>query len=268
MPQPTISSDIPRDHLVIPDSHTYKDDNLRRYTAVGNYIAKHRPEVIINLGDMADMASLSSYDAGKKEFVFQNVEEDIESYHRAEAALFAPIFNVNKYLVSQKKAKYQPIYVKIIGNHEYRLKKLLEYEPRWASSYINMQAFNTRLPIQEVVVPFMDWIDVDGVNYTHYWASGVMGRPVPNAKALLAKKGVSGTMGHTHTLESATLTKPNGTRIRGLVAGCLLDPDYKSFAGPQVDQLYWSGIIHKHNVFNGDYDMSEISIERLLKEYT
>ena len=263
-----IDHGVPTDALIIPDSHTYPGDNLRRYEAVGNYLITHMPPVIVQLGDWIDFASLSSYDAGKKEFVFQNVQDDIESYHTAEAAMFAPLLALNKNLAKLKKAQYNPLYVKLIGNHEYRLKKLLDYEPRWASKTINMDAFKTRQPINEVVTDFMDWIEVDGVNYTHYWASGVLGRPVPNAKALLAKKGVSGTMGHTHVLDAATLTKPNGCRIRGLVAGCLLDPEYKGFAGPQVDKLYWSGIIHKHGVLHGDYDMEEISIERLLKEYT
>ena len=243
-------------------------DNLRRYTATGNYIAKHRPPVIVQLGDFADMASLSSYDAGKKEFVFQNVEADIECYHQAEAALFEPIFQVNKYLVSQKKAKYQPLYVKLIGNHEYRLKKLLEYEPRWQSSYINMQAFNTRLPINEVVVPFMDWISVDGIYYSHYFASGVMNRPVSNARMLLAKKSVSCIQGHAHTYDYASLSKPNGSRINGIIAGCLLDPEYRGFGGVQVDAMYWSGLSHLHDVKDGDFDLEMVGINRLLKEYT
>ncbi len=263
-----LNSDTPRDHLILPDSHTGPKDNLRRYEAVGNYIVAQQPPVIVQLGDFADMGSLSSYDVGKKEFVFQNVQDDIESFHTAEEVMFAPLHHFNKGQTKLKKAQYNPIYVKLIGNHEYRLKKLLDYEPRWQSKTICMDAFKTRQPINEVVVDFMDWIEIDGVSYTHYWASGVLGRPVSGAKAILAKKGVSGTMGHTHTLDSASLTKPDGTRIRGLVAGCLLDPEYKGFAGPQVDKLYWSGLIHKHGVHKGDYDLSELSIERLLKEYS
>ena len=256
-----------RDHLILPDSHTYPGDNLRRYAALGNYIVEHQPAVIVNLGDMADMPSLSSYDQGKKEFVFQNVQDDIESMHKAEDALFAPLHALNRRLSKDKKAQYKPLYLKLNGNHEYRLAKLLEYEPRWASNTINMKAFNTRQEVNEIVVPYMDFVRLDGIHYSHVWVSGVMGRPVPNAKAILVKKGVSATMGHTHTLDSATLTRPDGTMIRGLVAGCFLDPSYEGFGGPQVDRLYWSGILHKKRVFNGSYDLCEISIEALLEEY-
>jgi len=267
MPTLLPNNTTPRSHVVMPDSHTYKGDNLRRYTAFGNYCAEHRPEVIINLGDHADMASLSSYDVGKKEFVFQNVQEDIEALHASEEAMYAPIKALNKRLAKDKKAQYNPTVIKLHGNHEYRLAKLLEYEPRWLSDTINMNAFNTRQDINEIVVPYMDFIRVDGIHYSHVWASGVMGRPVPNAKAILAKKGVSATMGHSHTLDSATMTKPDGTAIRGLIAGCFLDPEYQGFGGPQVDRMYWSGILHKHDVQDGDYDLEEISIERLLRQY-
>ena len=257
----------PRDHLIIPDQHVVPGDNLRRFVALGNYIAQHQPPVIVNLGDMVDMASLSSYDAGKKEFVFQNVQDDIESMHLAEDVMFAAMHQLNRRLAKDKKAQYNPLYIKLNGNHEYRLAKLLEYEPRWASKSINMDAFNTRQKVDELVVPYMDFIRCDGVHYSHCWASGVMGRPVANAKAILAKKGVSATMGHSHTLDAASLTRPDGSMIRGLIAGCFIDEETKGFGGPQVDLIYWRGVLHKHNVFDGNYDLEEISIRRLLENY-
>lgn len=256
-----------RSHICMPDDHTHPGDNLRRYEAFGNYIVEHQPEVIIKLGDSADMASLSSYDVGKKDFVMQNVHADIEALHLSEEVMYAPMHAWNKRMTQMKKAQYNPLVIKLHGNHEYRLAKLLEYEPRWRSPIVHMGAFHTRQKINETVVPYMDFICVDGIYYSHAWASGVMGRPVPNARALLAKKGVSATMGHSHVLDSASMTRPDGTSIRGLIAGCFLDPDHKGFGGPQVDKLYWSGILHKHDVEDGDYDLEEISIARLLKNY-
>jgi hypothetical protein len=213
------------------------------------------------------MASLSSYDVGKKEFVFQNVQEDIESLHTAENVLYAPMHAYNKRQANLHKAKYEPIIVKLIGNHEYRLKKLLEYEPRWQSDTINMDCFNTRHPINEIVVPFMDWITIDGVSFAHYWSSGVMGRAIGNAKLILAKKGVSCVQGHTHTWDWSSMTKPDGTRMNAIVAGCFLDPDHKGFGGPQVDALYYSGLTHLHAVKDGDFDLTTISTKRLLDNY-
>ncbi len=257
----------PRSHIIIPDQHVVPGENMRRFVALGNYIAEHQPEVIVNLGDAVDMASLSSYDVGKKEFVFQNVQDDIESLHLMEEILFAPMHTLNRRLAKDKKAQYSPLCIKLNGNHEYRLAKLLEYEPRWASKTIHMGSFDSRQDINEMVIPYMDFIRVDGIHYSHCWSSGVMGRPVSGAKLLLQKKGASCIMGHSHTLDYSTLTQPDGTRIHGLVAGCFLDPEYQGFGGPQVDRLYHNCVIHLHEVENGDFDLEIISTKRLLKDY-
>ena len=54
--------------LVIPDGHAEPGINNDRWAALGEYILTYRPDVIVNLGDMADMPSLSSYDTRKSDF--------------------------------------------------------------------------------------------------------------------------------------------------------------------------------------------------------
>lgn len=130
-----------------------------------------------------------------------------------------------------------------------------------------MDSFKTRLPIDETVVDFGQIVFVDGIAYSHYFVSGVMGRPVASARALIAKKGMSCTMGHTHLRDEASMTKPTGERIRGLIAGSFQDKDHESFAGDQVDDLWYKGLFHKHNVYNGGYDLEELSVERLEQMY-
>ena len=51
-------------HLVIPDVQVKPGHDYSFLKAIGNYIVKKRPDVIINIGDFADMPSLSSYDNG------------------------------------------------------------------------------------------------------------------------------------------------------------------------------------------------------------
>jgi hypothetical protein len=172
------------------------------------------------------------------------------------------MLDYNKQQARLKKKQYTPLIIKLLGNHEYRVKRLLDYEPRWDDT-ISMDDFNTRLPIKEVVVPFMEFVSVDGVLYSHYFASGVKGNPFSSARAMVQKTGCSMTMGHVHTFDSALLVKPTGERIRGLFGGSFHDPEHKSFAGPQVDKIWYNGIFHKRNVCNGDYDLDEISIRRL-----
>ena len=260
-----INHETPVDHLIVPDEHYFPGDNFRRCKALGNYIVEHRPEVIARLGDMWDMTSLCTYEKGKKDLVFKNVKDDLEAGHEAEEIIFAPLLRLNKELAKAKKKQYNPLIIKLLGNHENRINKLLSYEPKW-EGMVSMKDFESRLPIDELIVDYNSFIQVDGVYYSHCWASGVLGKPFSSAKAMIAKRGVSCTNGHSHILDFAISKKPNGEMIRGLIAGCFQDPDTIGFAGPQVGNIYWNGLIHKKAVFNGDYDHTEIKIDRLLAD--
>lgn len=258
--------DKPRNHLVIPDDHAYPEDNFRRFKWLGQYIIEQQPEVIVRLGDSWDMPSLCTYDKGKKSYVFKNVQADIEAGHTAEKLIFDPLIRYNRHQKNIKQKQYKPLIIKILGNHEHRVDRLLSYEPQWEGT-IGMNSFHTRLPIKELVVPFMEFILVDGVAYSHYFVSGAMGRPFATARAMLGKRAMSTTMGHTHMFDTHTITRPTGENLRGLIAGSFHDPDHESFAGTQVDQLWWNGLFMKHAVKDGDYDLEEVSINRLRSMY-
>ena len=266
MPVIIPANKTPRDHLVIPDSHAYPDDDFKRFEWLGQFIIDTRPEVIVNIGDMWEMGSLCSYDRGKRDYVYKNVRDDIESGHHAEALMFKPMLEYNKVQSKHKKKQYRPLYVKIMGNHEYRVKRLLDLEPKWDGS-VSMDSFKTRLDLDEVVIPYLDFIIVDDIAYSHLFVSGTQGRPFSSARAMLGKKAMSCTMGHTHLLDHAMMTKPTGVMCRGLIAGSFHDPKHKSFAGAQADCFWYNGIIYKHGVLDGDYDLEEISIKRLERMY-
>jgi hypothetical protein len=255
-----------RDHLIIPDSHAYPGDKMQRYKALGNYIMEKRPSVIVNIGDWWEMGSLCSYDKGKKSYVFKNIKDDIEAGHEAEEYVYGPIEDYNKRRSRFKKKQYRPTVVKVIGNHEERVNRLLEYDSK-LDGMVSMDEFKTRKNIKEVYSPFLEVVVIDGVAYSHYFVSGTMGRPCGSARVLVNKKHMSTTMGHTHLLDTHADTKPTGEMVRGLICGSFHEDDHKSFAGPQTDQVWWNGVIHKRNVIDGDYDMEEISVTRLEDKY-
>jgi hypothetical protein len=47
---------------VIPDCQVRPDVDYSHLSWVGNYLAEKRPDVIVQIGDFADMPSLSSYE--------------------------------------------------------------------------------------------------------------------------------------------------------------------------------------------------------------
>lgn len=95
-----------------------------------------------------------------------------------------------------------------------------------------------------------------------------MGRAISGehpAYSLLVKQYQSCTSGHLHTLDYATRTKADGSRIQGLMAGVFSDY-FADFAG-EANELWWRGVIVKRNVNEGTYDPEFISMDRLKKEY-
>src|SRR4030067_3734073 len=84
-----------RSHLLIPDTQCKKGVPLNHLTAAGNYIAEHKPNVIINIGDHFDMPSLSSYDKGTKSFEGRRYRDDIDAGNAGLDLLMAPINKMN-----------------------------------------------------------------------------------------------------------------------------------------------------------------------------
>ena len=82
-------------HFYIPDCQIREGDDTTFLKAIGNYIVKKKPDVIICGGDFADMPSLSSYDVGKKSFEGRRYLKDIEASKAAMATLLAPLKDFN-----------------------------------------------------------------------------------------------------------------------------------------------------------------------------
>jgi hypothetical protein len=107
-----------RTHLIIPDTqakHGVPTDHLRW---IGNYIVERKPDVVVHLGDHADMPSLSSWDQGKRDFEGRRYSTDIEAANQAFDILNAPLHAYNEHRRAMKEKKYKPRRVLILGNHE------------------------------------------------------------------------------------------------------------------------------------------------------
>jgi hypothetical protein len=248
-------------HLIIPDTHAHPEHNNDRATLLARLIKDIRPDVVIHLGDSADLSSLSGYDKGKRGFVGRTYRADIESHLDFQDRLWSPVLAAKKKL---------PRSVFLIGNHEQRIDRALDLSPELVGTigYADLRLEEW----YDTVVPYAGQtpgiIEVDGIHYAHYFVSGVMGRPVGGehpAYALLTKHFTSLTCGHIHVMDHSIRTTVDGRRIHGLVAGVYQDYD-SPWAG-EVNKLWWRGVVVKRNVENGNYDPSFISLEALRKEY-
>lgn len=253
-----------RKHLIIPDAHACPKDNFRRFEWLGELILTEMPDVIVDIGDWWDMPSLCSYDKGTKSFEGRRYRDDIEAGHKADTLAFGPIVKYNNTRSRSKKKQYHPQIIRCRGNHDYRIKKAVERQAE-LDGVIGLNDINTRLSgLDFTHIPFLTPYMVDGICYSHYFVSGVMGRPVSSATAMLAKHHVSCTAGHVHSRDWSESVRSDGVRIQALISGVFLDPDHESsYADDQSSRLWWSGLHIKNRVKDGDYDRTEISINAL-----
>jgi len=254
-----------KDILVIPDPHAHPEFNNDRADWLGQYIKTTKPDVVINMGDTFDMPSLSGYDKGKASFFGNSYEKDINAGVEFLDKLWNPL---------KKAKKKKPHSVFLLGNHEARLSKVLEYQPelsgdKYGVSFKNYQLsdYHNEIVYYEGQTPGI--YTCEGVSFAHYMVSGLMGRPISgehHAYSLLAKNHCSCVVGHSHTVDWSVRSSPTGKRVMGLVAGVY--QDYKSPWAGNVNHLWWSGIVHLRNVEEGVYSPEFISLSSLRREYS
>lgn len=251
-------------HCVIPDTQVKPGLDFSHLTWAGQYIADKRPDVIVMIGDWADMPSLSEYDRGKKSFEGRTYKADIEASHEAMESLMRPIRAEQKRRLEGKRKQWNPRLVLTMGNHEMRIERAIEND-RKLEGLISLEDLKYREFGWEVI-PFLETVTIDGICYSHYFTSGVMGRPVSSARALIARKHMSCTMGHVQSSEiDMTQRRADGVPLIGLFAGVFCQHD-EGYLGPQGNRLHRQ-IWFKHEVVDGHYYPMPVSLEYLRKKY-
>lgn len=249
-------------HLIIPDPHAKPNNSFDRFRYLGNLIADVKPDKVICIGDWAEMESLCSYDKGTRGFEGRRYRHDVDAAVEAQEVMFAPI---------KARKKKQPEYYMLIGNHDQRIEKAVEKDPAQLEGVISLQD----LKYEEFgwnVTPYNGSspgvLQLDGVAYSHYFISGVMGMAIGGthpAYQMLNKYHVSCVQGHSHTTDYCVRHTANGRNIHGLVVGCYTD-DRPDFAGAAND-MWWRGVVVLHDVENGEYDPEWISLKAIKKDY-
>ncbi|MDE3023091.1 MAG: hypothetical protein KGI54_14795 [Pseudomonadota bacterium] len=250
-------------HLIIPDTQVRPGDDLQFLTAIGNYIVEKKPDVIVQIGDFADMPSLSSYDVGKKSFEGRRYANDIEASIEGMHALLGPIWAHNKQQHKNHKAAYKPRMVLTLGNHENRIERAVENDAKLdgvlSTNHLGYREFGWEQH------DFLDVVVIDGVAYSHYFTTGVLGRPATTASALLSKKHMSCVAGHQQGRQIASGYRADGRRISCIIAGSCYEHD-EEYMGPQGNQ-HWRGLVVLHEVNDGESDEMFVSLDYLKRRY-
>lgn len=219
--------------LIVPDAHARPGVSNRRFDWLGQYVAETRPDIIMQMGDWWDFPSLSSYDKGKACFEGRRFKADVEAGLEAHGVLDLRLRPL--------KRRYSPRKVQLLGNHEERISRLVQATPELEGT-ISYECLRYKGWEQH---GYLEAIDVEGFLFSHYFTSGVMGRPIggeSHARTLLLKQHQSCVQGHSHLWDFKELTRADGTKMQAFVTGCFIDPEQvEAYAGP-AQKLWWSGL--------------------------
>ena len=250
-------------HFVLPDCQIRPGDDFSFLRKIGQYVAEKKPDVIVCLGDFADMPSLSSYDVGKKSFEGRRYTRDIDTTVDAMWEFIRPIDVEKERLRANKKKRWNPRMVMTLGNHENRINRAVNDDPKLEGvldvNHLEYSAFGWE------VYPFLDVVVIDDIAYSHYFPTGVAGRPASTANAQLNKKHMSCVAGHQQGLQIATAHRADGRRLTSIIAGSCYEHD-EDYLGPQGNK-HWRGCLMFHEVKDGQFDLMPVSLDYLNKKY-
>jgi hypothetical protein len=250
-------------HLIIPDTQIRAKDNLDFLYHIGCYIVDKKPDVIVQIGDFADMPSLSSYDVGKKAFEGRRYVTDIEAAKRGMEVLLEPLNDYNAKQRKNGKRTYNPRRVLTLGNHEDRISRAINSDPKLDGTLdlndLGYEAFGWE------VFPFLEVVVIDGVAYSHYFVTGVAGRPAGTAAAQLNKKHMSCVAGHQQGRQSSSAYRADGKRITSIIAGSCYEHN-EDYLGPQGNH-HWRGLVVLHSVHDGEFDEMYVPLDYLREKY-
>lgn len=253
-------------HLMIPDTQCKPDVDLGYLKWLGLYIADKRPDVIVHIGDHADMPSLSSYDKGKGSAEGRRVMDDIDSAIEGMNVLLKPLYELQQsQLEEYGEVLYKPKMVLTLGNHEQRIMRHVNENPELIGflSYDNLKYEEMGWEVHDFLKPVM----INGVSYCHFMANPFTGKPYGGqASNVLKNVGESFCVGHKQTLDVSTRFLPSsGKQQWGIIAGAYYehDEDYKGHQG----NYHWRGIVVQHNVIEGSFNPMFIDLEYLKSRY-
>lgn len=240
--------------MVLTDVQAKPGVPLDHLTWAGKYAADKQPDVIVCIGDFADMESLSSYDRGTGRAEGRRIKADFAATAIAMEKFMTPIAKVRG---------WKPDLHFTLGNHEERITRATTDDPMW-EGILNIED----LKYQDYgwrVYPFMQPVVIGGVSFCHFFPSGVMGKPITTARALLTKLHMSAFAGHQQGRDIAHSRRADGTDLTAIISGSFYQHQEK-YLTPFTNN-HWRGFYMLNEVKDGSYDYMGLSLNYMQRRY-
>ena len=249
--------------LIIPDCQVKEGVPLDHLTWAGKAIVQYQPDVVVNIGDFADMPSLSSHDkAGSKYFEGLRYRKDVEVTREAMQVLLSPLKSLQSTQKRNKEKIYKPRMVMCLGNHENRIDRAINNNPMLEGI---LSTKDLGYEDDWEVHAFLQPVFISGVGFNHYWPVGAMGRPASSASVIISKLHMSCIAGHQQGKQVAYGKRADGKPLISIIAGSyyLHDESYMD----QLSNRHWRGLVILNDVKDGYFDELFLSIEYLQRKY-
>ncbi len=184
--------------------------------------------------------------------------KDLAAFHEGMQLFMAPIDAAR-----EADPTWKPFLEFTEGNHESHLDRITQQYP-----FLEGTIDKSELCLAEYgwrVHPFMQPIAIGGVAFCHYFPSGVMGKPISSAPALLRKLHMSAFAGHQQGREIAYSRRADGGNMTAIISGSFYQHKYK-YLSPFTN-AHWRGMYFLHEVKDGQFDEMALSLEYLRRRY-
>lgn len=255
---------MPRRHYILPDTQLRAGVPADHIDWIAQDIVRRKPDAIIVLGDWWDFVSLSTHAApGSAATENQRIEKDLLAGNRAFARLAEPIQAEIDRRVKKHRARWNPRRVFLFGNHEDRLRRAVERDPKWSGILGDHLMLTPGFERHA----FLSRVVIDGVLYSHYFQSShshhAIGGTIDNR---LNKIGCTFVQGHEQGFRYGTRIQASGATWHGLVAGsCYVHrEEYRGNQG----QKHWRGCVVLNEVHDGDFCVMPLTLDYYARRAT
>ncbi len=254
------SEQTPMDILVVGDAHVEPDQDLSRFEILGKFAVDQRPSVIVVIGDWFGLTSLCAYNS-RLEVEGARVVEDIKAGNDAIDILEAEL---------AKDPTYKPRKIYIMGNHDHRIDRVAEEDPR-LFGLVGTHLMNWKENGYEVY-PFLAPCRINGFRFQHYLSAPGGRRAIAGVyqgrklmQAVNFEESV--VVGHGHVLVNRELGLASGKRIHGIQVGKFFTHE-EEYAGPDSNNRWWTGLVLLRDCVDSQCDVEPWSWPRLVRNYS
>jgi len=256
-------------NLILPigDIHDKPEHNKDRLKYLSKFIVDKQPTHILIMGDFLTLDCLSFWDKDKRrKMEGKRYVDEVESANQAMDIIFNDVELYNRSQVRHKKKQYKPELIYLMGNHEDRLDRYLDYNPTMAGM-IGIEKDLDLIGRGFTIIPYREYTYINGIAFTHIPFNGA----APISGINICRKAQMVTVdsivfAHTHNKNEDNIKRHGQTQLQQVFnCGCYFE-EIDDYMHGRMEN-YWKGVCLLKNYKPGAFSKEEYSLDELNGTY-